>query len=144
MTVGKRLDQTTSVHQEITGGEHNIAGRDIVIQHPSPQRAKSLAECTADELIAERSYRRALIGEARRRIYSHVSFRAMLISGAILFIWPAFAKHPGERFFPLMLALVGLPLMYWAPIARMENAFIARQRAVLYEIEMLLRQRGVE
>lgn len=144
MTVSNPRDQTTRVHQEISGGEHNIAGRDVVIHHPLPQRAKSLAECTADELISERSYRRTLIAEARRRIYSHVSFCAALISGAILFIWSAFAKHPSEWFFPLMLALVGLPLMYWAPIARMENAFIARQRAVLHETEMLLRERGAE
>lgn len=133
--------QTTRVHQEISGGQHHIAGRDIVIHQPPLDRSKLLSECTADELISERHYRQTLIAEARQRIYKHASFRAMLISGAILFMWSAFAKHSSEWSFPLMLVLIGLPLMYWAPIVRIENAFIAQQRAVLWEIEMRLRER---
>lgn len=129
---------------DFNAGRDINVGRDIHIQTEASQ-PKSLSICTNSELFDERTHRRALLSQERKRQFKFIAFFwvfAVLTIGAVALY---FYFKGDSNLSSLILGLGGITTVFYSiKFFEQPSEFETRQLAVLQEIRLLLRERGIE
>ena len=129
---------------DFNAGRDIIVGRDVnVITEPS--QPKSLDICTNEELFDERTRRKGLLGHERKRKFKFIGFFWVFAVVTLAAFALYFYVKGYSNLSSLILGIGGISTIFYSiQLFEQPSEFETRQLAVLKEIKLILRERGIE